>query len=99
MCVCVLELNCAYKEFNFQGFLNYFDDTNDNFIDIKQKLIYSWKFFTLLVLKHRDAAVNDKCQVVDNILKLFIIELKGNDTSSIISLGESLLIMLQMWKK
>lgn len=66
---------------------------------MKRKLIYSWKFFTLLVLKHRDAVITDKHQLVDNIIKLFIIELKGNDTSSIISLGESLLIILQMWKK
>lgn len=78
--------------------MNYFEENND-LIDIKRKLIYSWKFFTLLVLKHRDASVNDKYQVVNNILQLFIIELKGNDTSSIVSLGESLLIMLQMWKK
>lgn len=84
--------------FNFQGFLNYFNENNDNSVDIKRKLIYSWKFFTLLVLKDHDAAVHDKYQVIDNILKLFIIELKGNDTSSIVSLGESLLIMLQMWK-
>jgi len=85
--------------FNFQGFLNYFNDINNDSIDIKRKLIYSWKFFTLLVLKHRDSAVNNKYEVVDNILKLFIIELKGDDTSSITSLGESLLIMLQMWNK
>lgn len=52
-----------------------------------------------MVLKHRNADVNDKHNVVDNILKLLIIELRGNDTSSIVSLGESLLIMLQMWKK
>lgn len=85
--------------FYFQGFLDYFEENYDNFIDIKRKLIYSWKFFTLLVLKNHDSAVTDKHQVVDNILKLFIIELKGNDTSSIVSLGESLLIMLQIWKK
>lgn len=83
----------------FQGFLHYFEENNNDLIDIKRKLIYSWKFFTLLILKHRNAAVNDKYEVVNNILKLFIIELKGNDTSSIVSLGESLLIMLQMWKK
>lgn len=85
--------------FYFQGFLHYFEENNNDLIDIKRKLIYSWKYFTLLVLKHRDGAVNDKYQVVNNILKLFIIELKGNDTSSIVSLGESLLIILQMWNK
>lgn len=88
-----------YVFFYFQGFLNYFEENNDDLIEMKRKLIYSWKFFTLLVLKHRDAAINDKHQLVDNIIKLFIIELKGNDTSSIVSLGESLLIILQMWKK
>lgn len=82
-----------------KGFLNFFEDNSDALIDIKRKLIYSWKFFTLLILKHRDSVVNDKHLVVDNILKLFIIELKSNDISSIVSLGESLLIMLQMWKK
>ncbi|VVC32778.1 Hypothetical protein CINCED_3A020988 [Cinara cedri] len=81
------------------GFLKFFEENNDDSIDIKRKLIYSWKFFTLLVLKHRNADVNDKHGVINNILKLFIIELKGNDTSSIVSLGESLLIMLKMWEK
>lgn len=77
----------------------YFEENSEDSVDIKRKLIYSWKFFTLLILKYRDGAVNDKHQVVNNILKLFIIELKGNDLSSIASLGECLLIMLQMWKK
>ncbi|XP_050440480.1 uncharacterized protein LOC126845696 [Adelges cooleyi] len=81
------------------SFLQYFEESNGDTDDVKRKLIYSWKFFTLLVLKKKNNAVTDKCQVVEKVLKMFILELKGNDLSSIASLGECLLIMLEMWKR
>ncbi|XP_050524692.1 nucleoporin Nup188 [Daktulosphaira vitifoliae] len=83
-----------------KSFLLYFDENKtEEANDIKRKLLYSWKFFTLLVLKNKNNVVSDKYQVVENVLKMFIMELKSEDLSLITSLGECLLIMLQMWKK